>query len=243
MIKTHFTIDDAVTVKIPHRITTWLFDPPYNIGFRYSKNVNDNLTKDDYSKFISQSVENMFNHTKDNGSLFIIHYPDIISRLIPLIEDSGWILHQWITWVYPSNIGHSKKRFTKASRCVLWFVKGEPKINIRAITQPFKNPNDKRIKVLIANGQKGVALYDYWEINMRKNVSKGYAGWFNQLPFELVKRIILVSSDENDWIGDLVAGGGTLLEVGLAHNRNVLQNDIDSKALVIWNSVFKTFIN
>ena len=38
-------------------------------------------------------------------------------------------------------------------------------------------------------------------------------------------------------IGDLTAGGGTLLEVGINYNRNVYLNDIDGDALPLWRGL------
>ena len=232
------TIEDARTVTLEPKliVKTWIFDPPYNIGFKYNSNVNDSLSWVDYYSLIQESVANMFNHT-DEGHLFMVNYPEQSARLLPIIESTGWIFKQWITWVYPSNVGHSKRQFTKASRVITWFVKGEPEYNIRATVQPFKNPNDKRIKERIANGQKGVAHYDWWNINMRKNVSKGYAGWANQLPLELVERIILSTTKEGEYVGDLMAGAGTTLEACNKLNRLCWLNDIDERALEIWEKL------
>jgi len=215
-------------------VKMWLFDPPYNIGFKYD-NVNDKKTQDDYEKFIFDTCQNMFMRSCDDSSMFFVNYPEISARLLSTIESSGWTLKQWITWCYPSNIGMSNKRFTRASRAVLWFVKGDPSIDIKAVQQPYKNPNDKRIKERIANGSKGVNLYDYWEINLRKNVSKGFKGYANQLPVELVKRMILTTTNENDVVGDLNAGGGTLEEVAKITGRNSIMCDINPNCLELWS--------
>ena len=230
------TNDDARTVNTGLDVNCWIFDPPYNIGFNYNSSVKDNLSLMDYFSLIEESVTNMFNHTNE-GHLFMINYPEQSARLLPIIESTGWGFKQWISWVYPSNVGHSKKQFTKASRVITWFVKGEPEYNIRATLQPFKNPNDKRIKERIANGQKGVAHYDWWEINIRKNVSKGHAGWANQLPRELVERIILTSTKKGDMVGDLMAGAGTTLEVAVPLERKCWINDIDPRSKAIWNNL------
>ena len=114
------TIEDARTVTTDPKLTvkTWIFDPPYNIGFKYNSNVNDSLSWVDYYSLIQESVANMFNHT-DEGHLFMVNYPEQSARLLPIIESTGWIFKQWITWVYPSNVGHSKKQFTKASRVII----------------------------------------------------------------------------------------------------------------------------
>lgn len=236
-----FTIGDVrnygpgiLPLKDLDLVQCWIFDPPYNIGYAgYDDKVDDRLAWDDYVELISQSANLMANHTSD-GSLFMIHYPEATARLLPVLEAAGWEFRQWITWAYNSNIGHSKRKFTTASRTVLWMTRGEPIVNISATQQPYKNPNDKRVQALIAGGSKGVNHYDWWNINLRKNVGKGYRGWANQLPIELVERIILTASNEGGVVGDLMAGSGTLLEVSLPLNRVVYQNDISENALDIW---------
>jgi DNA modification methylase len=227
------------TKEIPsviNDVKMWLFDPPYNIGFKYDA-IKDNKTEKEYLDFIYKTCKNMFSRSSDNSSMFFVNYPEIAARLLVKIESTGWKLNQWLTWVYPSNIGFSKNKFTRASRGVLWFTKGNPIVDIKAVQQPYKNPNDKRIKQKIANGSKGVNLYDYWNINLRKNVSKGFKGYSNQLPFELIKRMILTTTKQNDIVADLNAGSGSLYEVSKEHNRNCHLMDINPGCLKIWESI------
>ena len=135
-------------------VQTWIVDPPYNIGYNYKSKFNDNMTKQEYSDLHYDFLELAYDSTKDGGSFFLINYPEIIAEYYHTILDTRWNMHQWITWVYPSNIGMSKKKFTRASRTVLWLTKGEnPFITIDAVTQPYKNPTDKRVRELIGGGE------------------------------------------------------------------------------------------
>lgn len=217
------------------KVQTWIFDPPYNIGFKYD-NFNDRMNDDQYKLWIKQVAQNMYNNTLEGGSCFLIHYNLIGAKLIEVFESVGWLTHQWITWVYPHNMGMSKKRFTQGSRVVLWFSKGDPYVNIKAVKGEYKNPNDKRIKEKIKEGHYP-ALMDWWNINLRKNVSKGHRGYANQLPYELVKRCILTTSKENQIIGDCMAGSGTTYEVSKKFNRYVWMNDINPNCFKIWEGI------
>lgn len=216
-------------------VQTWIFDPPYNVGFKYD-NVKDNLPLEQYQVQMQQTARTMFEHTREGGSMFLIHYTIPAARLIPLFEQVGWIMHQWITWVYPHNMGMSKQRFTHGSRAVLWFSKGKPYVDIKAVPGVFKNPNDKRIKQRIAQGH-APALMDWWEINLRKNTSPGHRGYANQLPIELVKRCILTTTREGDLVGDCMAGSGTTLEVASQHGRYSWLNDINPNCLELWEGL------
>ena len=95
------------------------FDPPYNIGFKYSDRVDDNLPWEEYADFMGDTFEKLKPILATNGSAFIVHYPESCARLLPIIEAKGFRLHQWISWVYPTNKGHGKKKFTTAHRTLV----------------------------------------------------------------------------------------------------------------------------
>ena len=65
----------------------------------------------------------------DNAHLFIIHYPQDLAKMWPRLTKK-WKFHQWINWNYPANFGHSSKKWTNASRTILWLVKGEPEFMV-----------------------------------------------------------------------------------------------------------------
>ena len=223
-------------------MNTWILDPPYNIGFDYQSDFKDNKKPDVYASDLVDIIHTCARSLQPDGSLFIIHYPEIISRLVDMIEsdklkqcdyyvrpEHQLELHQWITWVYPSNIGHSKSKFTRASRAILWFKKRgqKPYFNHLATVQPYRNPNDKRIKQRIADGHKGVVHYDWWEINMCKNVSKDYRGYVNQIPYKLLERLILHTTEKGDWVGDCFAGSGSTIAAAHKLGRNGWGCDIN----------------
>ena len=238
----HFTIGKASEQikRWDRKVQTWVFDPPYNVGFKYDYG-SDSLTEIKYRKLIHETAKAMIERTHEGGSCFLIHYTIPAARLIPTMESAGWKLHQWITWVYPHNMGMSKKKFTQGSRAVLWFVKGEQNMahyDIKAVKGEYKNPTDKRIKKRIEAGH-GPALMDWWHINLRKNVSKGHRGYSNQLPRELVKRLILTTTMDGDCVGDPMAGSGTTLEVCQEHRRQAYLNDINPKCEDMWRTLLK----
>lgn len=234
----HFLIGDALeNLKSieGEQIQTWIFDPPYNIGFRYD-NVDDNLSWEDYTELIQSVASLMFEHTLEGGSCFMVHNKIATARLLPFFEQAGWNVHQWIDWVYASNMGMSKQRFTHGSRAVLWLTKGTPYVNIKACPGEYKNPNDKRIQARMEQGHFP-ALMDWWNINLRKNVSKGHRGYANQLPFELVKRCILTTTKPGQVVGDCMGGSGTTYEVAKTLNRFVWLNDINPKSIDLWREI------
>lgn len=220
-------------------VQTWIVDPPYNIGYDYKSDFADKMTPQEYSDLHYDFLELAYDSTKDGGSFFLINYPEIIAEYYHSIMESRWQFHQWMTWVYPSNIGMSKQKFTRASRTVLWLSKGKPKVNIKAVTQPYKNPTDKRVRELIGGGSTGTNLYDWQEVNLCKNVSKDKKNYVNQIPSELLRRLILTTTDENDTVGDLMCGSGSTVFTAATLGRKGFGCDMNENLIPIWEDRIK----
>jgi len=187
-------------------IKTFLTDPPYNLGFDYGPEVDDKQPEEDYHQMMEDVFDSCFEAADEDANLFIIHYPQDLAKMWPRIT-KRWKFHQWITWAYPANFGHSTKRWSNASRTVLWLVKGKPEFYGSRVVQPYRNPTDRRIRKLIhEEGQMGTNLYNWWVVNLCKNVSKDKRDYSNQIPEELLERIILSTTNEGDLVADPFSG-------------------------------------
>ena len=169
---------------IPKGIT--ITDPPYNQGYAYN-NYKDKLSKKDYIELLS----------KIPTPCVIIHYPEETINLLPKAIKEN--CEQVVCWVYNSNTG-------KQSRIISWWG---CKRNFKKVTQPYKNLNDKRIQKRIAEGKTGAKLYDWWNINQVKNVSKEKTEHPCQIPEKVIENIILTTASKDDLIIDVFAGSGT----------------------------------
>ena len=209
----------------PEPIKLFLTDPPYNIGQDYGP-VDDRTSEDEYHTMLGGVFDTCYEAADDDSSLFIIHYPQAIAKMWPILT-RRWEYRQWISWVYPSNIGHSKKKWTNASRAVLWLVKGNPDFYGDRVTQPYRNPTDKRVRRLIESGRTGTILYNWWEINMCKNTSRDKKGYTNQIPEELLRRVILCTTNEGQWVADPFSGTFSTCRVAMSLNRNAWGCDLN----------------
>jgi DNA modification methylase len=169
---------------IPKGIT--ITDPPYNQGYAYN-NYKDKLSKKDYIELLS----------KIPTPCVIIHYPEETINLLPKAIKEN--CEQVVCWVYNSNTG-------KQSRIISWWG---CKPDFKKVTQPYKNLNDKRIQKRIAEGKTGAKLYDWWNINQVKNVSKEKTEHPCQIPEKVIENIILTTASKDDLIIDVFAGSGT----------------------------------
>ena len=239
---------------------TVIVDPPYNINFDYGGKYKDNIRPDDYKKLMYDVLNLSYKSTKKDSSLFLINYPQIIAELFETIKTTDWKIHQWISWVYPSNIGHSDNKFTTSHRSILWltkdnpkllfnketnpkgiskeeFISYKPKVNIDSVTQPYKNPTDRRVRKLIESGKKGTHLYNWWEINLVKNVSKDKELYANQIPNEVLKRLILVTTDKRNKVLDPMCGTGSTVVAAHREGRVGVGVDLNSELRKIWRKL------
>ncbi|MEE8131907.1 MAG: DNA methyltransferase [Candidatus Paceibacterota bacterium] len=206
-------------------------DPPYNAGLNYGKRYNDNLSWEEYERKAHVWFADYSRILKIAGSIYVMNYPEINARLLPFFEDKlGLKLRRWITWHYPTNIGHSKKNFTRSQRSILFLTKSDDYIfNRDEILQLYENPDVGKVRQLIRKGRKGRGAYDFitntdfidmevtrkkknlfdsFYIDLLKNVSVDRLNKKHpcQLPFSLLEQLIRVSSNEGDVVLDPFAG-------------------------------------
>lgn len=80
-------------------------------------------------------------------------------------------------------------------------------------------------------------IQNIWDLksigNRQSYINKNGLIYDTQKPYELLKRIILQSSNEEDVVFDPFAGSGTTLEVARDHNRKYIGCDITDKSMEI----------
>jgi DNA modification methylase len=193
---------DFRTCEIPKGLT--ITDPPYNQDYSYNE-YNDKLTDEQYIELLSHIPT----------PCVIIHYPEETINILPKAIKAK--CEQVVCWVYNSNTG-------KQSRLISWWG---CKPDFRKVRQPYKNLKDKRIQKRISEGKTGAKLYDWWEINQVKNVSKEKTEHPCQIPEELIKRIILTTAKENQTIIDVFGGSGTTSKVANDLGYDTISYEID----------------
>ena len=162
-------------------------DPPFNINYHY-KNYKDKMKEADYYSFLKKVLI---------YPSAVVHYPEAICRLS---IELGYAPTRVVSWVYNSNTARQHRDIA--------FFGINP--DFRKVKQPYKNPKDKRIAERIAQG-KGARLYDWWEINQVKNVSKSRGGYSHPciMPLEVLKRVIGILPEDCVIIDPFMGSGTT----------------------------------
>ena len=192
----------AENIKFPDGLM--ITDPPYNQNYKYNS-YKDKLKESEYLKLLSVI----------KPPCVIIHYPEETINLLPKIFGR---VDQVVSWVYNSNTA-------KQSRLISWWG---CKPDFRKVTQPYKNPNDKRIQAYMKlTGKTGAKIYDWWEYQQVKNVSKEKTAHPCQIPEKIIENIILTTANKDTTILDPFVGSGTTLVVAKKLGYNYFGTEMD----------------
>lgn len=206
-------------------------DPPYNLsgnGLMWTGNktggdwfmVNeewDKMTEPDYIKFTRQWIGACKKVLKNTGSIYISCSYHNISEVTLALKQLNFKINNIITWYKTNSMPNMTRRvFTHSTEFVVWGVKGKSWIF-----------NYEEIKKINPNKQKNGDLKqmrDFWELPLvqgkeRLRGENGKALHPTQKPEEMLKRIILASSNQGDLVLDPFLGSGTTARVAKKYGR------------------------
>ncbi len=208
--------------------------PPYNIGKVYE----NRLVLNDYLAQQREVIEKCIRILKSTGSICwqVGNYVengaiiplDII--LYPIFSSLGLKLRNRIIWHFGHGL-HASKRFSGRYEVILWFTKTDKyTFNLDSIRVPQKYPNKRYFKGPnvgeLSGNPRGKNPSDIWEIpNVKSNhVEKTIHPC--QFPVELIERLVLSMTDENDWVFDPFMGVGSTAIASLMHKRKAIGSEI-----------------
>ena len=204
-------------------------DPDYNVGINYA-GKKYTLSWHDYIAWYSAIITESMRVLKDTGNLFTINYPRQNAHLrVNCLEDLVYDLQEYV-WVYNTNVGHSKRRFTTAHRSILHATKSKDNAFYKEqVAQPYKNPEDPRIQQRIANGAKGRMPYSWFYFDLVKNVSRDKTFHSCQIPLRLVEMLINATTKTRNNVFILFGGSGSEIVLAKQMKRVFLSCEINKK--------------
>lgn len=220
---TSIRIGDCCEVlsTLPHEsVDLIVADPPYNLGVDYGAGRTADL-RDDYDVWCRQWVYLCSRVLSPRGSMYVISGQEHGADIDIAIQRCGMTIRNRITW-HETFGTYCHRKFGRTSRPIYYAVK-DPQhftFNREAVTIPSARQlkyGDRR-----AN-PAGKIMGDVWEIpRVCGTFKERVSGVPTQLPIELVKRIISVSSNPGDLVLDPFAGSGTTLAVGRSLGREAI---------------------
>lgn len=215
--------------------------PPYNLGKEYEKRLH----LDEYLKQQKEIITESVRVLNDEGSICwqvgnYVNDGEIIPLdiiLYPVFASLGLHLRNRIVWTFGHGL-HASKRFSGRYELILWFTKSNNyTFNLDPIRVPQKYPQKKYFKGPkkgeLSGNPLGKNPGDIWDIpNVKANhVEKTIHPC--QFPVELIERLVLSMTNENDWVLDPFMGVGTTAIAALIHNRKAVGSEIMSEYAVI----------
>ena len=201
-------------------------DPPYflsNNGITCSGGKMVSVNKGKWDKALSIKEKHEFNKhwikecyrvLKDNGTIWISGTLHNIYSIGMALEEEGFKIINNITWQKtnpPPNL--ACKTFTHSTETILWARKDIPKAKYKF--------NYKLMKELNNNKQ----MKDVWTTSLTKPSEKKQGKHPTQKPLEILEKIILASTNENDLILDPFCGSSTTGIASVKLNRKYIGID------------------
>ena len=251
----HIYVGDCISVLnktiTPKSVNLVFADPPYNLsgnglkwkgdqtgGDWYMVNEDwDKMSDKDYLMFTKQWLSGCHRVLTDNGSIYISCTYHNIAEITVVLKQLGFQIKNVITWQKTNAMPNMTKRvFTHSSEFIVWAVKGK---NWIFNYEDIKDINPDKQK----DGSKK-QMRDVWPMPLvqgkeRIRGQNGRAIHPTQKPEEMLKRIIVASSNKGDLVFDPFMGSGTTAFVAKKLKRNWIGVEKEKKYIKIANARIK----
>jgi site-specific DNA-methyltransferase (adenine-specific) len=188
-------------------------DPPFNLGKRYGSSGKeaDLLAEADYTDFMHEVLTHSIRVVKPGGALFLYHIPYWALKLGGSIQQEMLFRH-WIAVSMKNSFARGDFLYP-AHYALLYFTKGSPNVfNRPKIPAPTCRHCGKHLKDYGGYKQfveDGINLSDVWDdlSPVRHSHKKNRPA--NELPLELLRRVVQISGKKGGLLIDPFVGSGT----------------------------------
>lgn len=215
--------------------------PPYNIGKEYERRTG----LDTYLRGQEETLKEAVRVLANNGSLCwqvgnhvddAEVYPlDIL--IYPICKRLGLMLRNRIVWHFEHGLNASR-RFSGRYETILWFTKSDNYVfNLDPVRVPQKYPGKKYFKGPKAGEYSSNPLGknpgDLWVIPNVKHNHIEKTTHPCQFPVELIERLVLSMTNEDDLVVDPYMGVGSALCAAALHRRRSAGSDVVPEYLAL----------
>ena len=218
-------------------------DPPFNIDFEYDGSFNDNLPAAEYLAWSRQWMSQVPRTLKSTGTLWLMIGDAFVSELDVLAKELGFHKRSHVVWYFTFGV-NSPRKFTPSHSHLLYFTKRRQaftfnETQIRVPSARLLEYKDKRAS------PDGRLPDDTWVLRPQQ-LADGFpangdiwcisriAGTFgqreenaaNQVPEQLLGRVIRACSNEGDLVLDPFAGTATTATVAKKLGRRYLSYEL-----------------
>ncbi|MBN1329884.1 MAG: site-specific DNA-methyltransferase [Candidatus Heimdallarchaeota archaeon] len=215
----------------PNSIDLVIADPPFGIKFdgkgaQYNRKSEfvvkgyNEISQDNYLDFSKAWIEAIYPVLKETGSVYIFSGWTNLKDILIAIDEVGFHTVNHLIWKYQFGV-FTKRKYVTSHYHILFVVKDPKKY--------FFNKVDNYPE-------------DVWEI--KREYLPGEKKNSTKLPEQLVEKLLLYSSIENDVVLDPFMGNGTTAVACVKFNRKYVGFEINPHAeTIIMNNLEKVKVN
>ncbi len=233
---------DVINKEIDSESVDLIFaDPPYNLsgnGLKWKGNktggdwfmVNeqwDKMTASEYLQFTNAWIQACSGALKNFGSIYISCTFHNIAEIMIVLKQLNFKINNVITWQKVNAMPNMTKRvFTHSTEFIVWAVKGK---NWIFNYQELKKINPEKQKDGTLKQMRDVWSLPLVQGKERLRGDDNRALHPTQKPEEMLRRIIIASSNKGDLILDPFMGSGTTALVAKKLKRNWIGIELNGK--------------
>lgn len=216
-------------------------DPPFNIGYAYDE-YHDKQPQKDYEAMIGEWMRRIHELLAPTGTFWLAIGDEQVSELDVIAKKIGFRRRSWVVWHYTFGVNCDNK-LTRSHAHLLYYTKHKDKFTFNPQRVPSARQlvyNDSRAKSKGRNPDDTWVLrpqwcqegfyqtQDTWYVPRINGTFKERAGTPNQMPEQLLGRIIRMCSDEGDMLFDPCSGSGSFAVTGKKLGRKVSGTELSA---------------
>ena len=208
-------------------------DPPYGIEanklhrhyHRHEDKILEGyveIPQEKYASFSKKWIREADCVLRPGGSLYIISGYSNLADILNALQKTTLEEKNHIIWKYNFGV-HTQKKYISSHYHILYYTKAGGKVTFDTYTR--YGPDEKNLNNGSLNYQD---REDVWYIN--REYKPGEIRNKNELPTELLIKIMQYSSKEGDSVTDFFLGGFNTAKVAIGLNRNIIGFEINKKS-------------
>lgn len=204
-------------------------DPPFAIDFKAKRNNYhrtasrviegyNEIPKEEYYDFTLKWMKEIYRALKESGSMYVFSGWNNLKDILIAIDELGFITVNHIIWKYQFGVVTKRKFVTSHYHC-LYVCKNDEKRKFFPYSRYGKEEDDKDGGSLHYKDKEDVWIIkrEYWTGDQKTPT---------KLPAELIKKILMYSSEEGDTVLDPFLGSGQVAVVSKMLGRKYIGFEI-----------------
>jgi site-specific DNA-methyltransferase (adenine-specific) len=214
-------------------VDLFITDPPFGIEgdrlyrhyHRREKYILDGyveIARKDYAQFSLNWIKQAERILRPGGSLYILSGYSNLADILNALSTTQLKPVNHLIWKYNFGV-YTTRKYVSSHYHILYYIKAGGKVTFNTYVRFGSKERDRRGHSLNYADRE-----DVWVIN--REYKPGEIKNRNELPTELLLKIIQYSSNENDVIADFFLGGFSTAKIALGLKRRIVGFEINRKS-------------